>query len=280
MPARHISPPPFWPGGAVATAAVRCVLQRRQASFLAKTRSLQLGQIQSPGIMACVGGAPTTPALVTATGLGVPQRLHCEFRANCRSWHVGQNQSPVRGAGVPLPPPLPAPKPPMLPISIENTPPCTMAVGLAVKHFRQLVLRAKTRSPQFGHVQSPGFEMRSCIEDKPSCMALRLSKGFGFAAPHRLHAMFFANCRSPQLGQVQSPGFCGKLLPEALVGFGLASPHLLHLAFLANWKSLQAGQYQSPGFRPQPPRRAVAEPLPASRGLAAPHFRHCVFLAN
>merc|ERR1719471_422448 len=66
--------------------------------------------------------------------------------------------------------------------------------GLGVRHMPQATLRAKTRSPQFGQIQSPGcVPMRSVFEPRLS--------------PHLLHLSLAEKLMLPHAGQAQSPGF-------------------------------------------------------------------------
>jgi len=67
----------------------------RQAPLRANTRSLQLGQCQSPGFSHwLLPPPPATAAPAASIGFRVPQRRHASFRANWRSLQPGHNQSP------------------------------------------------------------------------------------------------------------------------------------------------------------------------------------------
>lgn len=112
-----------------------------------KLRLLQPGQTQSPGF------APTLGAGPAAVPLGVPHILHASLDAKTRSPQFGQIQSPNLPPGGTGPfPPLPAMA--CIMVIIMAIPPIP---GFGFPHILQANLDAKTRSPQLGHDQSPGF---------------------------------------------------------------------------------------------------------------------------
>mgnify|MGYP002803410815 CR=1 FL=1 len=160
--------------------------QRLQCSFLAKTWSWHLGQIQSPGRKSDPCG------LRAATGVA-------EGVVAC-----------------PFPPTSPAPAPPSM----------STVTGFGVPHFRHCGFLAKLWSPQLGQSQSPGLIGRplgailTCAGGAASS-----SSWLGLGAPQRRHFVFRANCRSPQALQFQSPGLVLKVLPVgAGVSAVVASP--------------------------------------------------------
>eukprot|EP00931_Biecheleriopsis_adriatica_P007630 TRINITY_DN10889_c0_g1_i3.p2 TRINITY_DN10889_c0_g1~~TRINITY_DN10889_c0_g1_i3.p2 ORF type:complete len:216 (-),score=15.38 TRINITY_DN10889_c0_g1_i3:42-689(-) len=164
-----VAPPPFPADSGLGAP------HRRQLSLRAKLNSLQLGQLQSPGI---------PDSKTTLRGLGAPQLRQVSLRANWWSPQLSHVQSP---GSIPFPAPFPElPAPP----------------GRAAPHLRQEEFLAKLWSPHDGHSQSPGSKSFGGSEP----MALFDAAGSGLGVPHLRHVSFLAKLWSLQFGHNQSPG--------------------------------------------------------------------------
>lgn len=167
--------------------------------------------------------------------------------------------------------------------------------GRGELHLRHELLRAKTWSPQYEQIQSPG-RMPWPIAQPPPPLPITVAPPpqppiccagcawctccgeigptpRGAGVPHLRQAAFLANCRSPHAGQFQSPGrlsiCCGACCVDCTVCACCAGgmvPHLRQHGLLAKTRSLQFGHIQSPG-RGCPPH-PVPNPCCADGGPA------------
>merc|ERR1712018_549012 len=109
---------------------------------------------------------------------------------------------------------------------------CTHSIKPAAQDFgaphrRHAMFRAKTKSPQCGHAQSPGFALAM------AATPLGKASPCGRFAPHFRQSTFAAKMSSKQLGQTQSPGLTSiPVHPE-----GRAVAHVRHAVFFAKTKS-------------------------------------------
>lgn len=265
------------------------VPQRRQETLRANWRSPQPVQFQSPGFICGPPLPPSPPPLAfpafpppfhavpiacspASAGRGVLHLRQAAFLRNCKSPQPGQLQSPGWAkAGAPPPqtppqPPLqqpPKPQPWGAPWARKPSHPAAPGTktlgcsGWSVPQRLHAALRAKTRSPQLGHCQSPGL-LISCgaPAPAPASSAMRLSGLRAFSSPLwslTTHLSFPRSKRSHKPIWPLSSAICTRpsnrtAWPVQRGACCLGTPHLRQVMFLANCMSPHVRHCQSPGL--------------------------------